>query len=445
MNMDFINEQTAALRQQLDELNMTLSQVRDERNDLLRQRFDLKEQRRYYRRQLREAQEAGNDSRITSLEERLQNLQDQLDTLEERIENLDDHIGDIEDNMEEVQDALDDLQDELEQTSEGQKKPHSVHGEFHLDTDGLDKAMDSLNKGLQKLLGKVADTLENVDFDNLGQNVQNAATKAAKTVTNVAQDAAKEVESAYKDLKENREKPGGIGDYRISGTGTLDGGCYNHISVSGACKVSSDLVCRELKSSGSFKACGNVDVSGETRTSGAFSCDGNLTAGNFSGSGSTKIQGDMKGGSISVPGALNVAGGISATSIHVSGSLKVGGDCEADSFTASGSLSVGGIINADKVNINLSRSESTVGSIGGSEVTVSQSATAGIFASILPAYGSLKCESIEGDTLDLTGVHADTVRGTTVVIRSGCHIDKVEYSDTCSIDGSAVVGSCVKV
>ena len=346
-------------------------------------------------------------------------------------------MSDIQDNMEDMQDAL----EEADRNQDGTVDEN----EFRFNMDSLDNAMDSLNRGLQKLLGKVADTLDNVDFDNIGQNVHNAASKAAKTVSNVAQDAAKEVENAYKDLKENREKPGGIGDYKISGTGVLDGGCYNRITCSGACKVSSDLVCRELKSSGSFKACGNLDVSGETRTSGAFKCEGNLTSGSFQGSGSSKIQGDLKSSLVNVPGVLSVGGGIYATEIRVSGSLKTGGDCEADSFTASGSLNVDGIINADTVKINLARAESTVTAIGGSSVTVSQSATAGFLTGILPSFGILKCESIEGDTVDITGVHADTVRGANVTVRSGCHIDRVEYSETCSIDGSAVVGSCVKV
>jgi cytoskeletal protein CcmA (bactofilin family) len=198
--------------------------------------------------------------------------------------------------------------------------------------------------------------------------------------------------------------------------------------------VSSDLVCRELKTSGSFRACGSVDCNGEVRTSGGFHCEGDLIAGDFSGSGTAKVQGSLKSGLMHVPGALTVGGNLSAGELRVSGSLKVGGDCEADSFTASGSLNVGGIINADTVDIRLSVAESRVGS------------TAGFLSSILkPGVGSLTCESIEGDTVELSGVKATTVRGGRVVIHSGCAIDQVEYTETCSIDEGAVVGACVKV
>ena len=104
------------------------------------------------------------------------------------------------------------------------------------------------------------------------------------------------------------------------------------------------------------------------------------------------------------------------------------------------------MINAETVKIKLSRSQSTVGSIGGAQVTVEQSATAGLLSSILaPGYGTLACDSIEGDQIDITGVKADMVRGAKVMIRSGCVIEKVEYSETCSIDGDAQVKECVKI
>lgn len=439
MNKEFVNEQIGKLQQQLHDLNDALTQIQQERSKLLTQRFDLKEQRRYFRRQLREAQVQGNEARIQSTTERLDAIQSQLDQLEDQIDQLQDAMEELEADISDIQEDLEDIEEHCDENE------YIFHKEIHLDSEGLDSAMDSLNRGLQKLLGKVSDTLESIDFDNLGKNVQDTATRAAKTVSTVAQDVAKEVGTAYKDRKENRDAPEGIGDYRISGSGVLDGGCYNRITVAGSCKVSSDLVCRELRSSGSFKACGSVDVSGETRTSGAFKCEGDLTCGSFQGSGSTKIGGNLKSGPVHVPGVLSVVGGISASEIKVTGSLTTGDDCEADSFMASGCLTIGGIINADTVAIVLSKSESQICSIGGSSVTVSQSPATGFLSNLLPSYGTLSCDSIEGDEIDLTGVHAQIVRGTNVVIRSGCQIDKVEYSDTCSIDGNAVVGSCVKI
>lgn len=440
MNMDAINEQLSAYQRQIDDMCLSLDQAREERNDLLRQRFDLKEQRRYFRKQLREVVGTENPDRESQLEQRLEAIGQELDTLDSKIDSIESHIEDIEEDMEELRDAMADIQAQVSSTRDSE---HHVHGTF--DFENLDDAMDSLNQGLQKVLGKVADTLDSIDFDHLGQNVQSAATKAAKTVTVVAQDAVRDVKQAYKGMKENRDRPGGMGDYRISGSGIIDGGCYNRITCSGSCKVSSDLICREIQSSGSFRAYGNVDCSGEIRTSGSFKCDGNVTGGSFTGSGSTSISGKLSAGMLNVPGVLSVADSITATEMRISGSLKVGDDCEADSFTATGVLNVGGIINADVVNIQLGKSESSVNSIGGSQVTVSQTATAGLLSSILPSRGTLFCDSIEGDTLDLTSVHASTVRGVNVVIRSGCMIDRVEYSESCSIDDDATVATCEKV
>ena len=74
------------------------------------------------------------------------------------------------------------------------------------------------------------------------------------------------------------------------------------------------------------------------------------------------------------------------------------------------------------------------------------SATAGLLSSILkPKYGTLECDSIEGDQVDLAGVQASTVRGTRVIIRSGCTIGRVEYSEACTVEDGAQVGQCEKV
>lgn len=438
MNMDKFHQEMDSLNRQMDEMNEKLAQAREERNNLLRQRFDLKEQRRYFRTQLREAQTAGNEGRIQQLEQRLEELQEKLEALDGRIEEIEEVIDTTGDSLEEIQENMTELLEEMEQREDD--------GEDAACGDQWENLMGSLNQMLQKGLKKVADTLESVDFETLGQDVQSAVTKAAKTVGNAATEAAKGVESAWNESRSSRQKPGGIGDYRVSGSGVLDGGCYNRINCSGVCKVSSDLACRELHSSGSFRAFGNVDCAGEIRTSGAFQCDGNVAAGDFTGSGSTRIDGNLKSGLLNVPGSLKVGGSISAGEMRVSGSLKAGGDCEADSFSASGSFTVGGIINAERVNIRLDRAHSTVGSIGGAQVTITRSTAAGFLSEIIkPGYGVLSCGSIEGDQVDLTGVRAETVRGAKVVIRSGCVIDRVEYSENCSIDGDAQVGSCVKI
>ena len=447
MSMEHLNQNLQELHEKLEEMNARLEDAREERNNLLRERFDLKEQRRYLRGQLREAGAAGNQDRAERLGQRLEDLKEKLEQLDARIEEIEHVIESTDGDIEEIRDSLEDVRDAREEAeAEGAENAASgageKAGESAFNAESIDKAIEKLNVLLQKGLKKVADTLENVDLEAVGQK----ATQAAKTVTDAATGAARSVEKSWNEAKDNRSKPGGIGDYRISGSGVLDGGCYNRVAISGSGTVSSHLVCRELKASGSFRAHGDVDCSGEIRASGSFHCDGHLTAGGLSGSGSVKIDGDLKCGLLNVPGSLNVGGSVSAGEARVTGGMKVGGDFEAESLNLVGSLNIGGILNAEAVNIRLAKSESTVSSIGGAQVTVSQSMSAGLLAGILkPGYGCLTCESIEGDDVDLSGVKAKTVRGNHVVIHSGCMIDVVEYTETCSIEDGAVVGSCAKV
>ncbi len=440
MKPEEMNERFEDLTSQVDEMNERLESARDQRNELLRQRFDLKEQRRYFRAQLREAKAEENEERIAQVETRLEDLGNQLSDLDSQIDGLEADIDGISDEMDDIMDQVDGLGEELETDEEA---PEAREGEAAFD---LNRAMEKFNGLLTRGFQKMADTIENIDFDKVTEKTQSAMTRAAKTVSDVASDTARTVESAWNGARESREAPGGIGDYRISGSSTIDGGCYNRIVASGSCKVSSDLVCRELKISGSFRACGGVDCNGPVRSTGSLHCTGDLLAGSLVSSGSAKVQGNLESGPLTSTGGLAVGGNLKATTVRSSGGLHVDGDVEADSFHTTGGLEVGGMVNADVVDIQVSVSQAKIGSIGGSDVKVTQSASAGLLSGLLkPTSGYLTCDSIEGDQVDLTAVKAGVVRGGTVVIRSGCDIDQVEYTETCTVDGDARVGNCVKI
>ena len=445
MNPNEMNERVENLTAQVDEMNMRLEDAREERNELLRQRFDLKEQRRYFRAQLREAKAEGNTERMEKIESRLNELAEQLDELDDRIDGLEDKIEGMGDEMDDIMDQVDDLEDEIPETDEAENKAGEEGTEKDFQNDRLSAAMEKLNGLLTKGFKKMADTIENLDFEKMGENVQNAASKAYRTMEGVATDAARNIDNAWNEAKESREQPGGIGDYKISGSSTIDGGCYNRISASGSCKVSSDLVCRELRVSGSFRALGGVDCNGAVRTTGSLQCAGDMLAGSLTSSGSTKIQGNLESGPVASTGGLTVGGNLKAAALRSSGGLHVEGDVEADSFTSTGGLNVGGMINADVVNIQTVMSSSSVGSIGGSKVRVYQNVTGGLLKTLGASMGVLTCDSVEGDEVDLTAVKAHVVRGATVTIRSGCAIDQVEYTDTCTVEEGATVGNCVKV
>lgn len=426
-------EEMNVLTDQLAEIGTEIEEKKQERSDLLRQRFDLKEQRRYYRAQLQAAEAQDRKEKVSA----------KLSEIEQEVATLDQQIDVLEKEIEALGDQADDISVEIGKAAqEAEPADFEPLEDEELDWgDALGRTMDSFNDILRKGLKKAADTLEKVDLDKVSDSVETYAAKAAQT----AKVAAEKVGAAWNEAAESRQKPGGIGDHHISGTGVMDGGCYNHISVSGGCKVSNDLVCREIKVSGSFRAHGNVDCSGDITVSGGFTGEKNVKAENITGTGSVKVLGDLETGKIQIPGGLTVEGDISAREIKVTGSLKAAGDVEADSFYASGIVNVGGIINADEVAIKLDMSQSTVGSIGGSKVTVTQGSASGLLSAFLKNVGKLVTESIEGDELELHNVEADVVRGGNVTIHSGCKIDRVEYSQYCSIDETSLVGECVKV
>ena len=433
MSLDEMNVKYEELVEQLGKISAQMEELKSQRSDLLRQRFDLKEQRRYYRAQLREADAANNAERKDKVLLKLEELETEVDAIDEKIHALEEQIENLGDQSDDLTDAIG------EAAAEPYYEPVE---EKEVDWGAaLGRTMDSVNDILRRSFKKAADALEKVDLDKVSDSVETYAAKAVET----AKTAADKVETAWNEAKENRQKPGGIGDHRISGSGVMDGGCYNHISSSGSCKVSSDLVCREIKSSGAFRACGSVDCSGDVNCSGSFTVEKNLTADGLSGTGAVRIMGNLQAERIHVPGSLTVDGNISAGDVKVTGNLKTDGDVEADAFTASGLVNVGGIINADTVKIKLDMTQSNVGSIGGSHVAVTQGSASGILSSFLRSVGKLVTVSIEGDEIEFQNVEAAIVRGARVVIRSGCTIERVEYSESCSIDETSKVGECVKV
>ena len=443
MNTEEMNKRLDELTAQADEMSQKLSEARDRRSDLLRQRFDLKERRRYFRAQLRES--ADNPDRIAEINTHLEALETQLEELDGELDQVETVIDTTSGEMEDVMDQVEDFREDAPEAPEAPETPESAEGEPVSGEDVVSQTMEKLNGLLQRGLQKVADTLENIDFEKVGENVSSAASRAYKTVGGVAEGAARSIEDVWTDAKESREAPGGIGDYHSSGSSTIDGGCYNRILVSGACKVSSDLVCRELRASGSFRACGGVDCNGAVRTTGTATVAGDLVAGSLGNAGSLKVQGSLTSGPFTSTGGTHVSGDLKATALRSSGSLHVDGDVEADSFTTTGGLNIGGMVNADKVSIQVAVGGSQVGSIGGSDVKVLRSATGGLLSSLGVPAGTLTADSIEGDSVDIASVKAHVVRGANVVIRGGCDIDQVEYTDACTVDGDARVGSCVKI
>lgn len=250
-------------------------------------------------------------------------------------------------------------------------------------------------------------------------------------------------------------------DMKISGSSTMPGGEYDRVSISGSGKVAGSLRCEELRCSGSAKvegdarvtanlSCsgsakveGDVGCGGEMKVSGAFGCGGNAAAKEFHGSGSTRIDGELNCGVVHASGVLQAAR-IHCTELHASGSLRVSGDVEAERASISALVKIDGLLNAEKLEFYPSGS-CEIGDIGGAEIRVLRSAGAvGLFGFARKSMaGTLSVRTIEGDSVELENVTAESVRGKTVRIGEGCHIQRVEYSE--SLDAApGTVGEAVQ-
>lgn len=244
-------------------------------------------------------------------------------------------------------------------------------------------------------------------------------------------------------------------DMRISGSGSIPGGEYDHVRVSGSGRCQGNIKCRSFHGSGSTHCTGNLE------------CEEG-----FHVSGSGHIDGDVKANEIHCSGSLHAGGGLEAvTELHASGSCHVERDCishgmlhasgslsveegiEAEKAMISGKLQCKGLLNAEIVEMKLgSRNPSRVGAIGGSQILVeygNESHRGGVRIFGL-WIGSAKAaeergiilrvaESIEGDVLNLEGVETPLVVGKDVRIGDGCRIGTVRYSGELQVSENAVV------
>ncbi len=236
---------------------------------------------------------------------------------------------------------------------------------------------------------------------------------------------------------------------KISGSGSMPGGEFDKVSVSGAGKVDGSLRCEELNCSGSAKIAGNARVAerlhcsgsvkvegdvgcgGVMHVSGAFQCGGDAAAQEFHGSGATRIGGELSGTELHVSGVLHAAS-VHCTELRASGSLDIDGGVEAERAALSGVVKIGGLLNAEKLEF-YPGGHCEVGDIGGADIRVLRSTTPNSLLSLLrftsPA-GTLSVRTIEGDYVELENVTAESVSGKTVRIGEGCHIQHVEYSES---------------
>lgn len=236
-------------------------------------------------------------------------------------------------------------------------------------------------------------------------------------------------------------------DMKISGSGHIPGGEYEHISISGSGKFLGIIKCKSFRGAGSTHCDDDIICQEGFTISGSGHLNGNLVAGDARCAGSLHANKNVETmSSAHFSGSCRISGKcISHGELKISGSLRVGSGIEAEDVHISGTVECGGLLNAEKLFMELEKGRSHVASIGGSLIEIkprprkgnNRDASAGIILEV--------AEAIEGDDIRLTGVKADIVIGRMVLIGEGCKIGTVRYSERFEIDENAAVRHTEKI
>ena len=296
--------------------------------------------------------------------------------------------------------------------------------------------------------------------------------------------------------KKGKKGKGEKGDKnpQILGAGSIEGGKYESVTISGSGEVEDDVEAESINVSGSGEFAGNVK------------------AGEIEAAGSIEISGSVEAESFEIAGSSDVGGRLKSDSIQVGGFCSVGKDVEADLFDSKGGFEIRDRLKAREISIELN-GQARVKKIEGSKIRVKQGdggsssssgksgasvtvrggdafvavsaggkgrSGAAAYARGGDAVGSgnrggsvvnnswggsistskggksgkggkggddhiLEVETIEGDSVKLEATHAALVRGKKVKIGPKCKIDTVEYSESIEVDEDAKVKKQVKV
>ena len=183
---------------------------------------------------------------------------------------------------------------------------------------------------------------------------------------------------------------------KISGSGSIGAGEYEHVRISGSGKVHGPIRCKSFAAAGAlggegdieciekFRVSGSGSFKGNIKTGslgaeGSFSCDGSISA-----SGGSKCSGSVK----SLENFKECLGALKDGDINIAGAADIGGDVEAESVKVDGVLNCGGLLNAEEIDIAFA-SGMDIGSIGGSRISIYRRHRSGKKISRLPLISSL--------------------------------------------------------
>lgn len=230
----------------------------------------------------------------------------------------------------------------------------------------------------------------------------------------------------------------------ISGAGRIEGGVYGTVKIAGSGKVVGDLTAEEFKSAGSAKVEGNLKAQ-KFEAAGSFKCEGDFEVEEGEAAGSFKVTGRIKAKELKLAGSAQ-AKSITGGYLRAGGAISVQENVEVETFRLIGAFEVGGLLSADRVEVEL-EGRARAHEIGGEKIVVraGQKGWGGFFSGALgllfghTAPKELVVETIEGDEVELEATTAKLVRGGKVKIGKGCHIERVEYTESLEVAPGSVV------
>jgi len=241
-----------------------------------------------------------------------------------------------------------------------------------------------------------------------------------------------------------------MNDAIISGSGSISGGEYRNVKISGAGKVSGDLKCESFTCSGASTVEGRIECN-SFACSGATKVKGDLkSTGTVKISGSTAISGTVTAGDIHSSGSFHSEKTVSASSsANMSGSTRIDGDLVAENISISGLINISGLVNGGNISIS-PNGNSRTGSIGGTNITIKNDSPniVNFFSKLFSnnnSVFSLQTDLIEGDKIEIFNTKAKLVRGGVVTIGDGCEIDRVEYSESITFSDHSKIGEMVEI
>lgn len=212
-------------------------------------------------------------------------------------------------------------------------------------------------------------------------------------------------------------------DFRLEGIGSISGGEYDSVILSGIIKGNGDVTANYIKTEGMFTHKSSITILNEAYLKGTASVSGNMRANQLKLEGILKIKdGTLVCNEISAEGMIVCSG-----EIYANETIKVDGNCTAGKIAAK--------------NVNIKTSDAGAKYVQAPNKWI-DSISSGIFGenvSIMHStVGEIECENLTAVRLKCDIIHADSVD-----LRNHCVIGKLHCSGEIKADSTCEIGEVI--